>query len=260
MDDNFEVIFQHIPEESREDVKRILDIANITARRKTINVTDFFDPFTIDLFKSVLNRYDELKYLEFGGYENFEKSALIVYPDFLNDIDFTEYFSALKFEFPNESIRHKDILGSIYGLGIDISKIGDIYIVDDISYIVCKSEVEEYLLYNLIKIGRLKPKASKINLADLPKRITEYKYRDISVNSLRLDTVVAGAFNLSRNVSKNMIDKGLVKLNHQTVTKANYEVKKGDLISARRKGRVLINSEIGMSKKGRIRINLAYPI
>ena len=73
---------------------------------------------------------------------------------------------------------------------------------------------------------------------------------------MRLDSIVAKGFNLSRETAKEMINLEMVKVNHIVNKNPTLKIKVNDLISLRKKGRIKINDILGNSKSGKQRIEL----
>ena len=60
-----------------------------------------------------------------------------------------------------------------------------------------------------------------------------------TVASLRLDSVIASAFGLSRGKAAEAIGRGIVFVNHVEVTKPDFQVSEGDKLTPARKGKSL---------------------
>ena len=69
--------------------------------------------------------------------------------------------------------------------------------------------------------------------------------------SPRLDAAVGGMFSLSRTTASELIKEGLVTLNYSPCLKVDKEVKCGDIISVRGKGKGEIEEFGGKSRRGR---------
>ncbi|MBR1820062.1 MAG: RNA-binding protein, partial [Clostridia bacterium] len=73
----------------------------------------------------------------------------------------------------------------------------------------------------------------------------------LTVQTERLDAVLAAACRLSRSEAQRLISAGLVKLNHVPNTRADAKLAEGDLISARGHGRIRVDAFQGESRRGR---------
>ena len=79
-----------------------------------------------------------------------------------------------------------------------------------------------------------------------------------TVSNIRLDSIIATAFQSSRNSIIKYIHEGKVFINGKLTTSNGAAVKEGDIISVRGKGRFIFECFIKETKKGRnlIKINL----
>jgi RNA-binding protein YlmH len=78
--------------------------------------------------------------------------------------------------------------------------------------------------------------------------------REAVIASLRLDVVVAELARTSRSKSLEMIQKGLVLLNYNETRDKAKEIREGDTITVRRKGKFKIGEIIGTTQKGNLRV------
>ena len=76
--------------------------------------------------------------------------------------------------------------------------------------------------------------------------------KTIFVSSIRLDAVIAMAFNLSREESLAIIKREMVKVNQKITLKAFQNLNPCDIISVAHKGRIKIIDDTGTSRSGRI--------
>ena len=72
-----------------------------------------------------------------------------------------------------------------------------------------------------------------------------------TVASLRLDAIVAAGFGISRSRAADDISSDKVKLNWQSAGSASKNVRQGDVLSMRGRGRVEVTEVRGQTKKGR---------
>lgn len=189
----------------------------------------------------------------YGGYEDSERKILCFLPDYLEE---PEGLSVLKATHNGyKKLTHRDYLGSLMSLGIKRENIGDIIVSDNGAQIIIRDEIGEYLLTNLASAGKASLSLEVLPVTEL--ELTEPKIKEVSktVASLRLDSVVSALFNISRTMSLEFISAGKVFLNSREVTKPDKTITEGDKITLRTKGKAVITSASGTSKKGRIIIN-----
>ena len=191
----------------------------------------------------------------FGGYEEAERKIYGVFPEWEEPSSFPVSVLEIVHTFGGE-LSHRDYLGSILGLGIERNKTGDILIEGNRAFVFVEEQIAPFIKDNLKKIGSrgVKVKISDIKDVLLP----EKKFLEINTvcASLRLDAVVGAATALARAKSVNLVEAGLVKLNHKEVLEASKHVVLGDLISVRGYGRFILHSVGNETRKGRIHIVL----
>jgi RNA-binding protein YlmH len=72
---------------------------------------------------------------------------------------------------------------------------------------------------------------------------------------MRLDAVASAGFGMSRSKMADMISAGDVRVNWKEITSTSFNLKTGDMIAIRGKGRLEVG-EVMVTKKDRYRINL----
>lgn len=152
-------------------------------------------------------------------------------------------------------LTHRDFLGAVLNLGIDRSVIGDIAIDTDMNtaYIFCLYGMSEYICENLKRVKHDNVTCSLIDdLTSLPDGIEPKLLRkSLSVASERVDAVISAAYNISRGDSSDAVKAGLVYVNQKLSTSASDNLKEGDLVSVRGKGRFVYLGVNYVSRKGR---------
>jgi RNA-binding protein YlmH len=200
----------------------------------------------------------DVSYSVSGGHDNSDYAMIAIYPEYLSEGDIEFPLSLLHIKTTNKSYEpsHRDVLGSVMGLGIKRDIVGDIIIVDKLIQMFVATPMEAYISANLEKISRNKCDITKVALESFVHIEEEFKIKTDTVKSLRLDSVIASGFNLSRSDALKMVKSSKVKVNHILVENASKMLEAGDLISCRGNGRILL-SEIGThTKKDRIKIIL----
>ena len=120
------------------------------------------------------------------------------------------------------------------------SKFGDIIIRDErIQFFVAK-EIAEYIQLNVDRIGKTAVTLKQLPLVEALEAEESWQELVLGVSSLRLDAVLSGAHNLSRQKAREWIQRGLVKVNWENRRRADYQLEEHDVISARRLGRIKI--------------------
>lgn len=233
-------------------MRRILDKIEIVLNNHIRESTDFLDPYEVYLAKSILNRFQDINYYDFGGYKDSERRLISIYPSYLEKNDIEEELSCIKVEGDLDNLSHKDYLGALLSLGIKREKIGDILVHNGYGYIIVKEEIGDYIFYNLEKIGNKNLVNTKVPFNEIKVPPLDYKEIKRFLTSLRIDLIISSAYNISRKDSMDIIKRGLVKVNWEPIDKPARELSEGDVISVRGYGRFILYSLEGTSKKGRI--------
>lgn len=255
MKSNYDEYTSHIKDPDKLiKMRRVLDKIRKTSRTHCVETTDFLDPYERKLAKSILNRFQDINYTESGGFQGSERRVIAIFPDYYYEEDIDYGISSLKITRASEDLNHRDYLGAVLQLGIERNKIGDILVHGDTGYLILKTDIKDYILFNLEKIGNENIEVRESQLEDV--NYIEPNFREIRefLNSLRLDLVVSAVCKISRNKSAKIINSNRVKVNWENIDKGSKELAIGDVISVRGFGRFIIHSLQGHSKKGNLNI------
>ncbi|NLC03718.1 MAG: RNA-binding protein [Tissierellia bacterium] len=236
-------------------MRQLLDKIENVSLEHSIENTDFLDPYEIYLSKSILNRF-HIGYYEDGGITDAERKIIQIFPDYYESSSILSPIKALKVRGHISGLSHKDFLGALLNVGIKRSKVGDILLYEDYSALIVKSEISDFILLNLEKIGNKNISLQEMDLENLTTPNLKYKDMDEFIASTRLDIVISSAYNLSRIESSKLIKSGRVKVNWKEINKPSIELEKGDVISIRGYGRAILYSLEGLSKKGRLKATI----
>ena len=196
-------------------------------------------------------------YAALGGYDRAERRMLCFLPEWQEEADAADYMTALRASFrADDRLTHRDLLGSLMGLGVVRAKLGDILVGEESADLIASPDVADWLAREWTTAGRARVRVEKIELAAL--RVPELKIREIrdTVATLRLDAVAASGFSMSRARASELIASGRVQKNHREAVKPDAPVAQGDVISARGVGKFEVAEVGGLSKKGRTAILL----
>lgn len=193
-----------------------------------------------------------------GGYEDAERTCAIFFPDYMTRDDAIQnspivLLRAVKN--PQDNLTHRDYLGSIMGIQLNRDRIGDILVNSNGADILVMQEVAEFIQMNLVQAGRKQISISQKPIEDLIIPIENQTQGSGSVASLRIDSIIALIFKLSRGEAKEFIEKGMVFVNNKPCLKAGLDIDVGDRITVRSKGRCKIIELGGQSRKGRQFVN-----
>lgn len=235
---------------------RIIDKANGSLKNYDVRFSDFLNPFEVESAKAILNANDNLKYTVDGGYDESERKIVFIYPFYMDyeDINETLRFIQIEGNFKFKSISHKDYLGSLLSLGIKREKIGDIIIHENFCQVIVTFDICDFILMNLEKVARNNVKLKEISRKEVVYNPPNYKEINFTVSSSRIDCIISGLYNISRQESAKLISNEKVQVNYEKITSCSKEIKSESLISVRGKGRSQINNIGGLTKKGKVKV------
>lgn len=244
-------------------VSKILDKAAKAEKLKKVVFSDFLDPYQKNTLEKAFSSGIDINFSFYGGFDGAEREIIIFRPSFISDeFEEDEFAEGNPFKLvyiilhSRENLTHRDFLGAIMGLGIKREKIGDILVKEDCCELIAISEIAHYIKYNLEKVGNVKTSIEIKEVDDI--QAIEPKVKEIrsTVASLRLDSISSVGFGISRSKIADYIKSEKVALNWETTDSLAKQVKEGDTISIRGKGRVVLEKIGGLTKKGRISIEL----
>lgn len=244
--------------ENRDELARIVDLANNAIKTWEVVCTDFLAPPAIAEAQEILGRLTEVHLTAWGGYPQAERQRLAIaradIPVDPSQIPIAVVEMAGNFLF--DTATHRDFLGAMLGTGIVREKTGDIIVLGERgAQAIVVPELVEFLEMNLAQVRSVSVKTTRIDESEL--KIREPKKKELTTveASMRLDAIASAGFGMSRSKMVEFIDGGDVRVNWKEVTQASYTVKPGDLIAIRGKGRLEVG-EMAVTKKERYRVQL----
>lgn len=219
----------------------------------TTNST-FLDMRQRTLAEALCRQHAGLRYCFHGGYEDAERTVAVFLPDYAELGDSNPLALLRITQDGRRTLSHRDYLGSLTGLGIKREMIGDILVRDNGADIVIIKEMGDFLLYHYEKAGRTALKAELVPIEEIIVPENRFEEKRDTVASLRLDNLIASAFNLSRGRAAEAIESGLVYVNGLQIEKSDRQIKEGDRLVLRGKGKVLLKAVGGVTKKDRTSI------
>lgn len=244
-------------EEERLALSRVLDKGEITATRDIPAYSQFLTPAQLDSAKKMLEEWAGCSYRFFGGYENAERKICVFLPSWhYGDCD-DNGLAVVEALFPKDTtLTHRDLLGSLMGLGLARDKIGDILVHQSYAQIIVLEDVAVTLIERWDSAGRHSLLVYRGSFSDIIPPVQNVRVIRDTIGNLRLDSAVACGFSISRSRASSLIAEGKVTLNHRDCNKGDRSIAAGDRISCRGFGKVLIKSLEGQSHKGRNFIEL----
>lgn len=235
---------------------KIIDKANGCLKNYDVKITEFLNPFEIKNAVAILNSNSDLKYTVDGGYKEAERSLIFIYPFYMEyeDVENNLRFLQIEGNFKFRSISHKDYLGALMNLGIKREKIGDIIIHENFCQLIVSDDICDFITMNLDKVSRNNVVVRRITREEILYNPPNYKDVAFTVSSDRLDCIVSGLYNISRQDSAKYINGERVYVNYEKIDSPSRVIQSGSLISVRGKGRAVVNQVGDLTKKGKIKI------
>jgi len=240
--------------DNSELIKRAADLADRCERQSVVTATSFLTPAEQYALERWAEQHPDAGLYLTGGQDGCERKRAFFLPYWMSpeDFDLTEHIRAVRVEAFFGEPGHRDYLGAALGLGIQREWLGDIRIYETTAYIFCLPSVERLLLDELTKVGRIGVKMAPCPLTDVPSPERKVRRVSFTVKSLRLDAVASSMFGLSRTAAAELIRLGAASLNYAPCENADAAVKEGDVISLRGKGKGVLTSIGGRSRKDRL--------
>lgn len=244
--------------EDRLILSRLADKAQKTDMTATCTWSHFLDPHQRSLAEKAFAACppDGGAELRFdGGYEGAERTMAGFVPEVEWDVDDEPPMRLLGAKTSGRGggrpLTHRDWLGALMGLGIKRETIGDILVAPDGASLFVAEEVAGFILSQLGQVGAETVTISLLDPEDLI--LPERKEMEIrgTVMSMRLDAIAALAFSVSRTRMADWIRAEKMSLDFEVQTNPAKTVREGSMLSLRGRGRAVVESVGGLSRKGR---------
>ncbi|MFN3360307.1 MAG: photosystem II S4 domain protein [Pseudanabaenaceae cyanobacterium] len=248
--------------EFREEIARLLDLGDRALQRWEVVYSDFLPPPVLAEAQGLFQKFTEVQICAWGGYEQAERQRLGIarLEQCLSLGDFPLLPIEISGNFLFDPANHRDFLGAILATGIDRGKVGDIIVLGERgAQAIVDPTLGDYLALNLQQVRTVPVKVRGIEWSELKVRPPQTK-EVVSVEaSLRLDAVASAGFGMSRSKMVELIQQAEVRVNWQTIEQPSYQLKPGDLISIRGKGRLTID-DVMVTKKNRYRVQMTRSV
>lgn len=250
---------------------RLEDKARLCSENSMITHTSFLDMRERSVAMALHSSFSDVKTVFYGGFDDAERTVAVMLPYFI-EADSTESLHRYFTENPDDcpikiieikkdkfspALSHRDYLGALMGLGIRRDVTGDIIVNENGCKIAVLSSIAPFITENLNKAGRgtLRAEITDLSLIGNSEKASGTP-ESFTVSSMRVDSVVKNAFNLSRGAAAQAIEGGLVYVNDSECLKSDKKIFAGDKIVLRRKGRLIVEDCSSVSKKGRIIVKI----
>lgn len=259
-----DVLNEYKRPEDKMLLAQVLDKITFAKDKNKLQNTDFLDMYQVSLVESVLRKIDIKNYVFVGGYEEAERKILLIYPEKYDDKminkNISNILKVIRISLPDDLVgkyTHRDYLGGVIKLGLKREKIGDILVDNTGADIIIMEEISTFLLSNIESLTRFQ--MSQITLEDISNiRKVEIKKEEVKiiVSSLRLDNIVSELAKCSRSKAEQILNTERVFVNGQNETKKTKQIKQGDIVTIRGKGRFEVKEFVGSTRSGRYIINI----
>ncbi len=242
--------------ENSELLRRAEDLLRRCEKNGILTATNFLTPAERFRLERWAKTQPGCRMVFSGGHPDCERTVGFFLPDYLEEewLPLDEHIRAFELSAPFGSPGHRDYLGALLGMGIGRERLGDIWVKENTAVIFCLPGVEKHLL-SIDKVGHDTVRARSVSLGEVMPPERKVKQKSFSVQSLRLDAVAGGLFDLSRTEAARQVEAGTVSLNYEICDRCDAPVHEGDILSLRGKGKGRITGLGGTSRKGRQFVN-----
>jgi len=231
-------------------IRHLIDLSRTSYHQQIKTYSEFLNLNEIHLFEDNIKDFEIFNYEIDGGYKGAERCLISFFDKY--SVDVPSPIVCLKIQ-PvsqrfSDCLTHRDVLGAVLHLGIERNQIGDILINDNISYLFCMAGISDFMMQNLLKVKHTKVNVSIYDANGIEASI-QYKVRQGTVASIRLDAVISLAFSLSRSKAVTYITSGRVYINGRLMESSSHILKDNDIISIRGLGKFKFENTKTKSKK-----------
>ncbi len=237
---------------------KALDQADFCLQKHKVTFSDFMDISKCMRLQEMICHMNGLSFRIYGCLEDAERRLIGFAPDYM---EITEEMFPIKIlqidinsKFTQKDLSHRDYLGSILGLGIDRSKVGDIVLLENGAVCITKEDIADYIYTQLLKVSNTPVKVKQLqNIPDmlLSKKVEQHRF---TVASLRIDVLFSAAFHIPRTKAQELIRSEKATKNWSIVSNVSTLIQEGDILSLRGYGRIRLEEIQSKTKKDKIGI------
>ena len=189
-----------------------------------------------------------------GGWEGAEREQVCFHPGWA-EAEFTAVWVEIRWAAKFAHVEHRDLLGSLLGLGMDRSFFGDLIALEDRAYLLALPEVASRLPMEWDKAGNTPIKVQLLEEAPEFEPPMGDMLRD-TVASMRLDCILASGMKTSRSRAAEIIRTGAVSVDHMPEERTDRVLEAGALLSIRGFGRIRVREVGSPTRKDRLPVQL----
>lgn len=250
-------IYQHFRKEEQSMIELFTDQIFKVENEYCPLLTSFLDPRQQYIMQTLVGHNDLVKVQFSGGYDQAERKRALLYPAYYEPTASDFELAVLNINYPIKfaDLHHSQVLGTLANAGLKRETLGDMVTDHQTWQVIVEQSLADYYIREVKQIGKVKVHLEETEQVLEP--VDDYETSFITVSSLRLDAVISTAYNISRQRTKELINAEIVTVNWQTIDKVNYEVTVPDIISVRGFGRIKLLQKLGLSKKDKIKLEVA---
>lgn len=189
-----------------------------------------------------------------GGWPDAERVQVCFHPAWA-EAAFTAQWVEVRWAAKFVRVEHRDLLGSLMGLGVDRGFFGDLIALEDRAYLLALPEVAVRLPMEWTQAGSAALAVTLLEDAPQFEPPRGETLRD-TVASLRLDCILSGGMRTSRGKAAEMIRAGLVAVDHMPEERTDRLLTAGQLLSIRGFGRIRLVSVGNPTRKDRLPVEM----
>lgn len=257
-----EILNKYENEEDRFLVSKFLDKIEFVEKRNSVEYTDFLDIKQRGILEKILKELKYNNYVIYGGYENAERTVIVLYPEKLEEVfeqdkfDYNNILKVIRIKLPNEmrgKYNHRDYLGAIVKIGVKREKVGDILVSLDGADIIATKDMIRYLKSGLSELTRFsKSEFEEVEIENIAVIPIKTEVLNIIIPSMRVDSIVSELIKTSRSKVIEIINAERVFVNCEVATKNSKILKENDVITVRGKGKFKLKQVLNTTKKGNL--------
>ena len=155
-------------EEAKDMAIRLLDLADAVDRGRPFAVGPFMSPFAAQVGQTIAAHAGTITAKSFGGYHEAERiKVAFVDGGYEGPVDFGIKLLSVKWDGRYRLIGHRDVLGSLMGLGIDRAVLGDILMQENGCQILCDADMAQWIIDNFHKVAMVTVTVEEVPMEEL---------------------------------------------------------------------------------------------
>ena len=215
-------------------------------------------PFLDETYGAILEemcKYQKAPFEKYGKIINADRNRYILSQYDVSDDDFKIVVYKIKYNKKYYEINHRNVLGSLMGLGIKRESLGDIVINNCDVYIACTEEISKFIESEFKFVGKAPIELEECN--GKIENVIRYDDKNYFISSLRIDCVISAIYGISRSEAQELIIEGLVQVNHIINMNVSHVLKIDDIVSVRHKGKFKVTALNGKTRSDRLNVTLS---